>query len=161
MVVQLIQISCDLENLESFRIPVDHEWTFDLRLTSDDEVCKNVTLTTEDVQGIPNSRGSANLILSAGKNNYATITVEALPKVVNAEFGANESGKQVVVLALDCRGCEIIAWKPTGFYEAVSTAGTTFGEVDLSECEWYDVDPETNEPVSITNVVTSIVNYKK
>lgn len=161
MVLQLIQVSCELDNLSCLVIPADHEWKVDVRLSSDDEIRKNISLRSDELHEIPNSRGSANLILSAGKNNYATVTIEQLPKMVSSKIQAESSGKLVTLLAVDCRGCEIVAWHPTGFYEAVSTAGTRFDEVDLSEGEWYDVDTETNEPVSITNVVASIVNHRK
>jgi hypothetical protein len=160
MVIQLVHVTCEIENLHSFVIPEDHEFIFDVELSSS-EIRQNVKFTLLNEEEIPNSRGVANLIFKIDKNAYASIKAELLPKTVKRELNSDDSNREVAVLALDCRGCEVRAWKPTGFYRAVSAQGTVFDDVDLSTGEWYDVDPETNEPVSITNVRTSIDVYRK
>ena len=156
MVVQIVSLKCELDNIESLSVPADHEWVFDIRLTASDEVRTGVKVSTENEVEIPNSRGNTNLVIKVGKNIYATITVEDAPKIVKKEVSLDDSGKRIPLFAVDCRGCEIVAWHPTGYYSAVSVNGTRFDHVDLSEKEWYDVDTETNEPVSITNVESFI-----
>jgi hypothetical protein len=160
MVLQLIKISCELDNLDSFEVPEDHDFIFDIELGIS-ELRKNVKFTVQTEEEIPNSRGVANIVLKIDKNSFASIRAEPLPKIVKRELCFSDSGKYVALLALECRGCEVKAWKPTGYYKATTSHGTVFEEVDLSSGEWYDVDKETNEPVSITNVQTSIEVYRK
>ena len=159
MVVQLLCLKCDLDNIDSFSIPEDHEWILNVNVGG--ELREGVRFSTQNEVEIPNSRGTANLVIKIDKNAYASITVEPLPKIVRTEFGSEDAGKPVPLLAVDCRGCEIEGWAATGFYTAKSVSGTVFENVDLSEKEWYDVDIETNEPVSITNVETSVQSHRK
>jgi hypothetical protein len=160
MVVQLLTITCDLEGVRSFSVPDSHEWTLDI-VIGHDEVRENIKLCRNDCVDIPNSRGIANIVLNIERGRYATISVEQIRDIVRTDISSDDSGRDVPLLAVECRGCTISAWKPTGFYTVVTESGSVFDEVDLSEKEWYDVDPETNEPISITNVRTSIETYRK
>ena len=159
--VQIVKFKAELENVKTFSIPEDHEWCFDIVIPSTGEVRENVKFLVQDEVEVPNSRGIANLVIKVDRNVHATLTVESLPKIIKSEISSDDSGSQVPVLAVDCRGCEIQAWKPTGFYTVIAPSGTRFEEVELESREWYDVDPETNEPVSITNVETSIDAHRK
>jgi hypothetical protein len=163
MVLLLLKAHAEMENVESFEFPEDHEWLIDVVIPASGETRHNVKLSRTEELEIPNSRGLANLILKVDKNVYATIKIEDIPKVTRNKITAtdSESGTLVPILGVDCRGCEILAWKPTGFYSATTPTGTNFEEVDLQEGEWYDVDAETNLPVSITNIRSEIEVYRK
>lgn len=160
MVVQLLNIACELENVQHLRIPEDHEFVLDIEV-GPGEIRRGVIFSRENQVDIPSSRGTANLVLKIDKNSFASLSVCDLPKTIRPELCASDSEKLVPILAIECRGCEVKAWKPTGFYVAQSTQGAIFEEVDLSTGEWYDVDAEANEPVSITNVRTSIEPHRK
>lgn len=163
MVVLLVKAHPDMENVEAFEIPDDHEWNLDIFIPSTGELRENVKLTrTEEIE-IPNSRGTCNLLLKVDKNVYATLLIENIPKVTRSVIGSEEgeTGKAVPVLAVDCRGCEIKSWKPTGYYKVTTPTGTVFDEVDLQSGEWYDVDPESNILVSIMSMKSTIEVYRK
>jgi hypothetical protein len=159
MVLKLLSLKCELDNIESLSVPEDHEWILNVNVGG--ELRQGVRFSTQNDIEIPNSRGTTNLVIKMDKNAYASITVEALQKTVKTEITSEDSGKSVPLLAVDCRGCDIESWTATGFYSARTPSGTVFDTVDLSEKEWYDVDTETNEPVSITNVETSVQSHRK
>jgi hypothetical protein len=158
MVLQLIKIKLDMENIESFSIPEDHAWKLDVRLTSTNDVRMGVDLSAVDEVEIPNSRGMANLVLRVDKNDYATLKIQPLPKIIKSSISATDCEKSdfVPVLAVECRGCEIQSWTPTGYYQVTTRSGSVFDEVDLSQGEWYEVDAETSEPVSIVSFSSKI-----
>lgn len=159
MVVQLLSLKCDLDNIESLSVPEDHEWMLNVNVGG--ELRQGVRFSTKDEIEIPNSRGTTNLVIKIDKNAYASITVEAIPKTVKSDITSDDFGKSVPLLAVDCRGCDIESWTAIGFYSARTHSGTVFDNVDLSQKEWYDVDTELNEPVSITNVETSVQWHRK
>ena len=163
MVVLIIKAKVEMDNVDILEFPEDHEWCVDVYLTASGELKENVKLSRTEEVDVPNSRGTANLILKVDKNVYATIKIEDIPKVTSTRITAadSESGENVVILALDCRGCEIKAWRPTGFYKVTTPEGTEFDEVDLHTGEWYDVDAETNMPVSIMSIKSEIQMYRK
>lgn len=161
MVVQVVKFKAEFENVETFTIPEDHEWCFDIVIPSTGEVRENVKFSTQEEVEVPNSRGIANLVIKIDRNVHATVTVEQLPKLVKSEFSGDDAGTFVPVLAVDCRGCEIKAWKPTGYYTVTTPSGSKFDEVDLESREWYEVDAEINEPVSVTQVETCIDAHRK
>lgn len=162
MVVQLIKIKLDMENIESFSIPEDHVWNLDVRLTLTNDVRTGVNLSAVDEVEIPNGRGTANLVLRVDKNDYATLKIQPLSKIVQGCITAGdcEKGDFIPVLAVECRGCEIQSWTPTGYYQVTTRSGSGFDEVDLSQGEWYEVDAETNEPVSIVSFISKIDVHK-
>lgn len=41
-----------------------------------------------------------------------------------------------VVLTLECRGVEVVGWKPTTDFNVTSTGGAKFEAADLSEGDW-------------------------
>ena len=163
MVFQLIKACIELDNVETLEFPEDHEWCVDVFLPGSGEVRENVVLSRSEDLEIPNSRGTANVVIKVDKNIYATIKIEDVPKVTTRSISAAdaENGKYVPLLGVDCRGCELKAWKPTGFYTATSPDGKVFDEVDLQNGEWYDVDPETNLPVSVMSIKSQIDVYRR
>lgn len=162
MVVQLIELKLDMENIKSFTIPDDHIWKLDLVFPSTGDSRSGINLSPSEEVEIPNSRGTANLVLRIDKNVCATLKIQPLPKIVRNGITDEESekGQFVPVLAVECRGCEIQSWTPTGYYQVATLSGSIFDEVDLSAGEFYDVDPETNEPVSIISFKSKIVVYR-
>lgn len=160
MVVQVIWAKAEFENVASLQIPGDHEWVLDVEVGG--ELRKGVTVCAREILEVPNSRGTANLVIKVDKNIFATINIVDIPKVVkSSEITCSDEGL-VPVLGLECRGCEIRGWSPTGFYQAKSAlSDTVFPEVDLQTGEWCDFDAEGGQPVSILNFQCEVLNLKK
>jgi hypothetical protein len=162
MVLQVIKVKLDMDNIESFSVPEDHIWNLNVVFPSTGETRSGVQLSTNEEVDIPNSRGTANLVIRVEKNVYATLKIDATSKSVKPEVTEEDSekGRFVPLLAIECRGCEIESWAPTGYYRVTSRSGHVFEEVDLSQGEWYEVDPETNEPVSLVSIESRIERLK-
>ncbi len=57
------------------------------------------------------------------------------------------------LIEFECRGCELIQFRPDGNWEAVGAeSGTRFEHIDLSEGEWFDYDQKSGEEVSIRDI---------
>ena len=163
MVVVLLKILPELDNIESFEISSDHQWCLDIELQGSGELRESVKISRAEEVEVPSSRGTANMILKVDKNHYASITIMDIPKVTTNTILAGDAdcGKYTGVVAFDCRGCEIKAWKPTGFYTVKTPNGTEFDEVDLQTGDWYDVETDTNLPVGVLSVKYVIEPFRK
>lgn len=68
-------------------------------------------------------------------------------KKVNIRSQTADDTDMVPILAMECRGLDVIKWHPTGKYEAEAESGVTFDNVILDEgddwCE-YDEKSETS-----------------
>lgn len=113
---------------------------------------EGITVSTGDLQSLDGSRGEAHFIVKwPGSISQAYIKI--LPvKNVDGTYKAAQSGKWVTVLGFECRGLEPTAWIAGIDFDAVSTGGTSFKEVDLSDKEWAEYDEENDLSVSITNL---------
>lgn len=163
MVIQLLKVRAELDNIESLEFPKDHLWCFDVSIPQAGEVRKGVQFSIDDESEVPNSRGTANLILKVDKNFYATVSILDLPKETRNSISSedSEAGQYVAIAAFECRGCELEKWNPTGYYTITTPCGEKFEEVDLSTGEWYEVEQETNTPVSVISVISELVVLKK
>ena len=163
MVVLVLKVLPEFDNVEALEFPRDHEWCLDIDVGGSGEIREKVNVSSAEDFEIPNSRGTANLVLKVDKNNYATITISEIPKLTTERItGDNaEAGKYTPIVAFDCRGCEIKKWHPTGYYTVTTPNGAIFSEVDLQSGEWYDVESETNMPVSITSIKHELDIYRK
>jgi hypothetical protein len=163
MVVQVLKIRAELDNVDTLEFPNDHEWCVDITIPQTGDVRKGVKFSIDDEQEVPNSRGTAHLILKLDKNFYATVSIVDMPKETRGTITStdSEAPTYVPVVAFECRGCEIEKWNPTGFYKITTPNGQVFDEVDLSAGEWYDVESDTNMPVSVISVQSDLVVCKK
>lgn len=163
MVLQLLKVLPDSDNVEEFEIPQDHIWCVDVEVFGTGEVREAVGIRRDEIHEVPSSRGTANLILKVDTNHYATISIIDTPNLTKAVVSVEDisRGVHTAVVAFDCRGCSIKSWRPTGFYTVRTPNGTEFTEVDLQTGEWYDVDTETNQPVSIMSVKYEIEQFRK
>jgi hypothetical protein len=163
MVVLVLKVLPEVDNVESIEFPRDHEWCLDIDMGGTGEIRDKVVVSRSDEFEVPNSRGTANLVLKMDTGSYATVTILDIPKFTKDVISASdsESGLYTPIVAFDCRGCEIKKWHPTGYYTVTTPSGTTFSEVDLQLGEWYDVDKETNLPVSIMSVKHELDIYRK
>ncbi|KAL8447069.1 hypothetical protein Emed_004657 [Eimeria media] len=93
MVRLLLRMKAELENVESIEFPPDYTYNLDVTQSGGTEERKGVTLSASEEFEIPNSRGTANLILKfGGSKQAATINVEQV-KGVTRPYTAADSGK--------------------------------------------------------------------
>lgn len=158
-----MKVRAEIENIETLEFPRDHQWCFDIRVPQTGEVRHGVKFSIDDESEVPNSRGMAHLILKVDKNCHATVSILDLPKEIRYFINPvdSESGTFVPIAAFECRGCELEKWNPTGYYTITTPCGEKFEEVDLSTGEWYDVEKDTNMPVSVISVDSQLGVIKK
>ncbi len=163
MVVQVVKVLPEFDNVEWLEFPSDHQWCVDIEIQGSGEVRESIRISRNDEVEVPSSRGTANLILKLDKSHYASVSIVDIAKVTTSTICSEDadSGKYTAVVAFDCRGCEIKAWRPTGFYTIKTPSGAQFDEVDLQTGEWFDVDTDTNLPVGVLSVKYEIEQYRK
>ncbi|KAL8429215.1 hypothetical protein Efla_006204 [Eimeria flavescens] len=77
MVRLLLRMKAELENVESVEFPPDYTYNIDVTQSGGSEEKKGVTLSAAEEFEIPNSRGTANLVMRfGGGKSVATINVE-------------------------------------------------------------------------------------
>ncbi|OEH79440.1 TBC domain-containing protein [Cyclospora cayetanensis] len=105
---------------------------------------KGVTFSAAEEFDIPNSRGTANLIIRFdGSKHSATINVEQV-KGVTRPYTAADSGQFVPIVAFECRGMEPTKWTPTAGC-IVKGSKTSFSDADLAE-DWAEFDESAAAP---------------
>ncbi|SCU77615.1 LANO_0A00826g1_1 [Lachancea nothofagi CBS 11611] len=68
---------------------------------------------------------------------------------------------QAILLALDCRGCEVINLAYTNLiFEVQLTSGSTMEASFEDENEWYDYDDKASEEASIVDLKFEVVKGK-
>ncbi len=109
-------------------------------------------MSSADLQSLDGSRGEAHFIVKwPGANSQSYIKL--LPvKNVDGSYKASNSGKWTTILGFECRGLEPVSWIPGIDFHGVSSGGTTFKDIDLSDKEWADYDEENDLSVSVTNL---------
>lgn len=104
MPVFVLSIKADLSGLESVRAIEHNQWCFSFQGPSGD-VRDSVTLSDTDEIAIPDSRGTANLVMKfpgAQKESYASFV--ALPqKKADGVYRASNTGSYAPIIALECR----------------------------------------------------------
>ena len=95
------------------------------------------------------SRGVANFIFKCkfcGNDSHASILTNVVP------YTLEDSTRPKPILELEARGLVIEEFVPNGYFQAKSAESQqVFEEVELDD-EWYDVDENTLNEVSITDI---------
>jgi Eukaryotic protein of unknown function (DUF866) len=148
MPVYNLLFKAELENIKKLKFPHNHAWLMDFQSGFSDETREGVRVTAAEEVEMPNSRSTANVCITfkdTGKS-AASINVTTVKGVTRNTYLAQDSCSFVSIAAFDCRGAIPVKWSPTGFYFADNF------KIDLNNGEWFDVDPDTCESVSITDV---------
>ncbi|RCK54881.1 hypothetical protein Cantr_04585 [Candida viswanathii] len=165
MVKFLLKVQAELSNvtdLEPKNTPqAPYEYTFEIECTK----CRTkhdklIQINSFEKHEISGSRGDASFIFRCREcKNEHSINIVPTGEKLRAEEEEEEEGKGrkkdkwVSLLEIDSRGLDFLRFVPNGEFQCVGTeTGTVFDEVDLSEGEWYDVDENTNDEVSIVDV---------
>lgn len=150
-------MKADLENVEAVEFPTEYIWNIDVTQSGGQEVREGVTVCAAEEVDIPNSRGTANLVIKFGGKNPATISVEQV-KGVTRPYTAEDAGQFVPIVAFECRGMEPTKWTPT---EGCIVRGkkAAFKDADIAE-DWADFDEAANQSVGIYNLEYDFVVHK-
>ncbi|KAL2108870.1 hypothetical protein VUR80DRAFT_3245 [Thermomyces stellatus] len=153
-------LSAELQGVTNLR-PDDTEqkpfwYTFSVQCTSCREIHpNNVSFNRFETHEMSGSRGEANFIWSCKgcKGKQASATVKMAP----APYQQSDPPTKQKILEIDCRGLELVSFKPEGEWLAEgSDSGTRFTGIDLTEGEWFDYDEKAGEEVGITNLVWEV-----
>lgn len=119
------------------------------------ETKENVYISSTEKLETEKGKGEFNFVIKQkGAKSQSTISIVSESK---GEY-ESESSKPLVVCTCDCRGCEITSFvvdERTPLI-AITPSGKQIS-VALEGGEFYDVDPDTSEPISITNIETGVV----
>ncbi|KAH6885798.1 hypothetical protein B0T10DRAFT_491645 [Thelonectria olida] len=96
------------------------------------------------------SRGEANFVWRC-KNckRESSASFKSSPTA----YEQTEPAKSQKIIEFDCRGLELMDFKPEGEWLADGVdSGTKFKEIELVEGDWYDYDEKAGEEVSINDL---------
>ena len=148
MPLVLFKIKADLENISSLKL-VDG---FALQLDVENEAGERktgVTVSSTDSEELEGSRGDANFVMRWAKGAQQAYIKIVPVKKVDGTYKADNTGKLVTLLGLECRGLTVTKWHIGADFDATSVGGTIFNGVDLSENEWADYDDQNGNDASV------------
>merc|ERR1712039_73502 len=138
-------------------------FTIDIQASNSDEKRERVTVYLGEKQEIPNSKGDANFLVKwEGAKQVSTMDIMEQTQKLNKEIKAlkgvtlfeypESGGAEKLVAIFECRGVEPVKWYPTGGVVVVSSGGKKF-DLDQEDFEdWMEVDPDTNDCVTISGL---------
>ena len=132
-----LRIKADLENIASFTWTENNQWCFKCQNADASETCE-AYLCKDDELELTGSRGTAHFIKKwPGETNQSYLKLIDVKKVTGAtEYTAENSGEEVVILAVEARGLEPIEWVCKEDFTVTTAGGTTFEEVDIEDGIW-------------------------
>ena len=171
MVVFMLFMKAELENISSIQLQKDQNLRLSVKNPlSDYESRDNIIVNPTDfVEQADNSREpDHNFALtwegSKKKSTLTALTAEQIKTLFKKKKGAllpkesysaEDSGKFVPLLAVECRGLEPSAFFPMGEeFTATSEGGYEFDAeaVDFSEGDWTEYDADNDLPVSVSDI---------
>jgi hypothetical protein len=151
----VLQLSCELDGVASIAPHgEDMQYTVDFQQSGGSEVKEGVVVSMDEEVDPGNGSDSCHAVLRWGGKTTSSVTLMQIPGVTRAITG-DDSGSPVPLIAMECRGCEPIAWSVGDGWTVTVTGGQTFEDVDLSE-DWSEFDEGTGEPVMVSEVATSV-----
>ena len=147
-----LYFKANMENIQEVLFPVDHCWKIDFACPDLGSVRENVSICVLDEVDTSDGRGTCNLLLKLDGSRAAQVSLTEVKKVTSRVYTAEMSGSFQPIIAFDCRGVEPIKWRPTGYYNATSSSGGIFEEVDLSEGDWFEYDEAGQFSVGVNDI---------
>ncbi|RKP19933.1 hypothetical protein ROZALSC1DRAFT_28526 [Rozella allomycis CSF55] len=146
-----IFLKADYENITTLRLHKDTS----LFLSCECQGCREISdsfmaLNRNEQTSISGSRGTANLVFKC-KSCKKECSVDLV-----SSFDVTDDNKPQQFAKLECRGCKPSELSLRDGFEAISEAGNTFDDIDLTEGEWYGYDEDAKVPLGITNVEIKI-----
>ena len=151
----VLQLSCELEGVASIAPRgEDMQYTVNFQQSGGSEVKEGVVVSMDEQVDPGNGSDMCHAVLRWGGKTTSSITLMQIDGVTR-DVSADDSGSPVPLIAMECRGCEPIAWSVGDGWKVTLTSGQTFEDVNLSE-DWTEFDEGTNEPVMVTEISTSV-----
>jgi hypothetical protein len=132
----------------------DMQYTVNFQQSGGSEVKEGVVVSMDEQVDPGNGSDACHAVLRWGGKTTSSITLMQIEGVTR-DVTADDSGSPVPLIAMECRGCEPIAWSVGDGWKVTLPGGQTFEDVDLSE-DWTEFDEGTNEPVMVTEISTSV-----
>mmetsp|Transcript_16612 Transcript_16612/g.28513 ORF Transcript_16612/g.28513 Transcript_16612/m.28513 type:complete len:170 (+) Transcript_16612:84-593(+) len=160
MPIFLLCIKAELENVGSLRLKEGASFCFDVQEGGGSEVRKNIHVSPLEEHELSGSKGSAHYVMKfdKGSRREATISVIDVKGVAPGALTAEDAEKRkfAPIAAFECRGLELIGYRPEGdWIVQAANSKTKWEDVDLSEGEWTEYDekaPGGGESVGIFNI---------
>jgi len=67
-------------------------------------------------------------------------------------YSEEDNGKWIEIAQFDCRGFELLNFEFINGWTVVSTGGTRYENIDLSQNEWVEYDSKLQNSVGIYNI---------
>ncbi|KAF2861716.1 DUF866-domain-containing protein, partial [Piedraia hortae CBS 480.64] len=142
-----LALSADLDGITDLQ-PAEDEWTFKIQCTSCRETHPNwVSFSSSDKVEQSKGKGEANFVWRCRNCKR-----EHTANVVDSPKAYSDSNALKNIISFDCRGIELLEFKPDGNWKAKGTeSNTPFPEIDLND-DWFDYDEKAAAEVSIKEV---------
>lgn len=159
MPVYLVQIRCELENIESLKTTLNNYYKFDIS-SGQGHTKEGVTVSFSEEQELDDSKGTANFVCKFEKSmscSYMKLLEFSKIKGCNGTY-TDKKNDWVTIVGVECRGLEITKYIPSIDFDAIaSKSNTIFPSIDMTDLEWSEYDEEGDQAVSVMNVETRIV----
>ena len=106
MPVFVLKIKCEIENIEEITSLPGNLWKFNVSSGDGGHRRDGITVTTDDEIELEGSKGTANFVVRWDKASSQSYIKIVNMKNVNGSYKADQTGKWVSILAMDCRGIE-------------------------------------------------------
>ncbi|KAI9218597.1 hypothetical protein BC828DRAFT_388149 [Blastocladiella britannica] len=152
MVLLGLFLSAELEGIVSLSVPVNADWSLTVRCGSCNEINPaHVVVSPTESSSISGSRGEANLVMRCKFCKREGSINVVVPS--SGPTAANWAEDQPLVV-LECRGIDVTEWHAMDGWTVASESGK-WSDVDLSE-DWVEYDEKAGEPISISDVRTTV-----
>ena len=143
-----LQIKADLENIETL-VPCEGVcWKFEVENEASER--KTITCSSVEEEELEGSRGTANFVMRWAKGAQQSYIKIVPVKKVDGTYTAKDSGTWKTIVGLECRGLTVKKVIITTDFNAISTGGTTFEQIDLTDNDWTDYDDQNGNDVSVS-----------
>lgn len=155
MPVFVLSLSAETEGIASIEgLGEEMQYTVDFQQSGGSEVKAGVVVSLDETIDPGGGGTECHALLKWGGKTQSTITMMEIPGVTRAFAEADSGSEPVPLIAMECRGCEPIAWAVGEGWKVTVTSGQVFEDVDLSE-DWTEFDEGTGEPVMISEIASS------
>jgi len=168
MVKVRLLFKADLENITNIKPDDDIRWTLKVKCSNCGEVNDKWVYVNASERVSTGGKGTTNLLIKCKfcRRENSIDVLEPSPasatttsssssggkKKSNNQFiyGADHSGTFMPMAVFDCRGLELVEFKPSAGFTGQSTVGAEeIYSIDLSEGDFCDIDEQTNTPIGV------------
>mmetsp|Transcript_46939 Transcript_46939/g.102053 ORF Transcript_46939/g.102053 Transcript_46939/m.102053 type:complete len:297 (-) Transcript_46939:118-1008(-) len=167
--IYILKFQAELENVRSITFPVESDWEVDVALPGDVASThrEGLMVSASDEAPFSRARGSANLVFRLDDESPVPAALNVVKRItqsggdiIEGGYFARHDKHPNPVVALEAFDAQVTGWKLRQGYTVTSTSGNVWEDCDFTGGEWMEVDPETNDPVSILSMKTSVQEFR-